>query len=278
MAASSDFIKGEEIDDLLLAINKDIFWEDERFLEDVDSYVTEIENISDFPKKMVIFDRTIDVNNFSGLLRNCLNRMEEDECLPVGIHEEYKNYELSPDDIAHTYNCLQHVVNEFTLRGDGEKFYPLFFNCVQRSECLLPRLSKDASLFLGFDLANRIVAFLSHGYFHTETSGFQRTFSDISAVEFIIEAIICYLGGYVFATLSRRIRNSKNWNSKLSQDNLKILIAGKALNDHNDLTFVNIKDRGGLWKVRPEVCKIFSVAELLFKSVCNGFVHCMDSK
>ena len=82
----------------------------------------------------------------------------------------------------------------------------------------------------------------------------------------------------MFATLSRRIRNSNNWNSKLSQDNLKILIAGKALNDHDDLTFVNIKDRGGLWKVRPEVCKIFSVAELLFKSVCNGFVRCIGSK
>ena len=45
----------------------------------------------------------------------------------------------------------------------------------------------------------------------------------------------------MFATLSRRIRNSKNWNSKLSQDNLKIMIAGKTLNDHDDLTFVNIK-------------------------------------
>ena len=143
---------------------------------------------------------------------------------------------------------------------------------------MFPRLIKDASLFLGFDLANHIVAFLSHGYFHTETSGFQRTFSDISAVEFTQKekAIICYLGGYVFATLSRRIRNSKNWNSKLSQDNLKILIAGKALNDHDDLTFVNIKDRGGLRNVRPEVCKIFSVAELLFKSLCNGFVRCID--
>ena len=64
--------------------------------------------------------------------------------VPVGILEGYKDYELSPDDGAHTYNCL-HVVNEFTLRGDGEKFYPSFFNCVQRSECLFPRLSKDAS-------------------------------------------------------------------------------------------------------------------------------------
>ena len=118
-----------------------------------------------------------------------------------------------------------------------------FVNGEEIDDLLMPRLSKDASLFLEFDLANHVVALLSHGYFHTETSGFQRTFSDISAVEFTQneKAIICYLGGYVFATLSRRIRNSKNWNSKLSQDNLKILIAGKTLNDHDDLTFVNIK-------------------------------------
>ena len=32
-----------------MAINEDIFWGDYRFLEDVDSYVTKIENISDFP-------------------------------------------------------------------------------------------------------------------------------------------------------------------------------------------------------------------------------------
>ena len=49
MVASSEFINGEEIDDLLMAIHEDIFREDERFLKDVDSYVTEIENISDFP-------------------------------------------------------------------------------------------------------------------------------------------------------------------------------------------------------------------------------------
>ena len=118
-------LNGEEIDDLLMAINEDIFWRDERFLEDVDSYVTQIENISDFPcnhcgksckskrgltrhinykhretttttvsekKKMATFDRSIDVNNCTGLLRNYLKKMEEDECLPVGIHEKLRTF------------------------------------------------------------------------------------------------------------------------------------------------------------------------------------------
>ena len=199
MAASSDFINGEEIDDLLMAINEDIFGKMKDFLEDVDSYVTEIENISDFPcnhcdksckgtrgmtrhlnckhretttttvsekKKLAIFDRSIDVNNFSGLLRNCLRKMEEDECLPVGILEEDKNDKLSPDDVAHTYNCLQHVVNEFTLRGDGEKFYLHFLIvskdlnvCFHDIGITLFRVTSSSDFIINFQLGRRFNCF-----------------------------------------------------------------------------------------------------------------------
>ena len=57
---------------------------------------------------MAIFDRSIDVNNFSGLLRNCLKKMEEDECLPVGILEEYNNSNFRQMLHIHTivYNML----------------------------------------------------------------------------------------------------------------------------------------------------------------------------
>ena len=41
---------------------------------------------------------------------------------------------------------------------------------------------------------------------------------------------------------------------------------------------VNVKDRGGLWKVRAEVCKIFSMAELMFKSSCSGFRRSIDAQ
>ena len=130
----------------------------------------------------------------------------------------------------------------------------------------------DASLFLGFAFAHHIVAFLSHGYFHRGGSGFESTSPDISATDFSQKErdIICYLSGYVFGTLSRRIRNSKHWNSQINNENLKVLLAGKIENIHNDLTC--------LWKVRPEVCKIFSVAEFLFKYSTTGFVHSIDVK
>ena len=84
-------------------------------------------------------------------------------------------------------------------------------------------ISKDSSLFLGVDLAYHIVAVLLHGYFLTETSGFQNHFN-ISAVKCTQKEIeiICYRRGHVFATLSRKIINSTNWNSKVRKDNLEI--------------------------------------------------------
>ena len=39
-----------------------------------------------------------------------------------------------------------------------------------------------------------------------------------------------------------------------------------------------MKDRGGLWKIRPEICKIYSVAELLFKYSTTGFIRSIDVK
>lgn len=54
------------------------------------------------------------------------------------------------------------------MGGDGEKFYPSFYNNVQNSDGLFPRLSKNSILFLGYELANHIVAYLSHG--HTSTA------------------------------------------------------------------------------------------------------------
>ena len=47
-ATDTDFLLGEQLEDLYLAIETDIFWEDEEFLNDVDVCVTEGEIIAEF--------------------------------------------------------------------------------------------------------------------------------------------------------------------------------------------------------------------------------------
>ena len=82
-------------------------------------------------------------------------------------------------------------------------------------------------LFLGFELANHIVAYLSRGHLYEESSSNQDIYPGTSDTpEFSQEEkeIISYLAGYARGTLSRRIRSSKDWNTKTNQDNLKILL------------------------------------------------------
>ena len=43
------------------------------------------------------------------------------------------------------------------------KFSPSFHNCIQIADCVFPRLSTDACLFLGFELTNHVAAYSSHG-------------------------------------------------------------------------------------------------------------------
>ena len=98
------------------------------------------------------------------------------------------------------------------------KFFPSFHNCIQIADCVFPRLSTDACLFLGFELTNHVAAYRSHGHI----------FGDEDAEKLNIQNdIISYLSGYVCSILARRIRNSKTWKSKQNLDSLSILLSAK---------------------------------------------------
>ena len=180
---------------------------------------------------------------------------------------------------SYAFKCVETVICKFVCDGNGELFYRSFYNCVEKEDCMCQRLSKDTCLFLGFDLASHIVSYLTHGHFYIEDSTVEIS-TALSEMSFIQKEkyIICYLGGFVFGTSSRRLRNSKKWQTKTIQDSLSILTAGKLSSEHRDQTLVAVRDRGCLWKVRPAVCRIFSIVELMFKSNCVGFIRSIDTK
>ena len=81
-------------------------------------------------------------------------------------------------------------------------------------------------------------------------------------------SIVSYLGGYVFGTFYRRIRCSLKNTGLYSQQCLSFLIAGKCIGENVTLPehkYVNILDRGGLWKVNENVTSIFKIAERYFR-------------
>ena len=238
----------DNIEDLIIGINEDIFSGDQAFMKDLDNCVAEMEEVNVY--SCVACEKTykskggltrhkksrhpdvsvesshqtsLDINTLTQLLVNSTKTMGNDECLPDSVVEELTNYSISSEDMNHSYGYLQDIIAEIIRKGNVEKFFPMFYNCVQETGGLFP-CQEMLLYFLGLTL---------HGYFHMDFNQKERD-------------IICYLSGYVFETLNRRIRNSKHWNSQINEENLKVLLSGKTENSHNDLTLVNVKDRGGL--------------------------------
>ena len=71
-----------------------------------------------------------------------------------------------------------------------------------------------------------------------------------------------YMAGYCFKKIYLKIRNSKHWKSDLSQQYLSIL---RAIKTDTPQTLVDIKSRGGLWKVQKSI-QVLKKAEIIFCS------------
>ena len=133
---------------------------------------------------------------------------------------------------------------------------------------MFPLLSRASAYAVGLELTNHIMAFLSAG-FTGNTDHCTVFFESFSLSEKEMD-IVAYLSGYVFSTFSRRLRRSKHWTSEQSQLKLSILLAGKTDANHSHQKLVSIRNRGGLWHVRDEVVKLFSIVENYFKVYCNS--------
>ena len=72
---------------------------------------------------------------------------------------------------------------------------------------------------------------------------------------------------------------NKNWQSSNIQGILAILKAGK-VDDDDSQTLINVKDRGGLWKVSQATQKKFEICEIAFKRKRDKFLksHKIDIK
>ena len=133
---------------------------------------------------------------------------------------------------------------------------------------------------LGFELTNHVAAYRSHGHVFDDEDADKLNIKnnvDISKFTQKENDIISYLSGYVCSTFARRIRNSKTWKSKQNQDSLSILLSAK-VEICDDSMLIDARNRGGLWKVRPEITTIFSVAEISFKSSTSGVVRSINTK
>ena len=106
--------------------------------------------------------------------------------------------------------------------GDGETFFPLFYKCVSGEEIVFPRLSRRCSVLLGFEVADYVIAHLTGNANINNIEGTPA--KDLNEKE---KNIVTYLSGYVFGTLYRRIRMSKNQSDSTDQY-LSLLLSCKS--------------------------------------------------
>ena len=209
-------------------------------------------------------------------LKISAEKLSTDECYPQPIMDEFKALTFTTlQDVLPCYNLIKSVVRNFN--GNAEKFYPEFYKVFSGTEAPFTGLSRHSSLLLGFEVANHVLAYLTGSKIHNDVVCFKHEETVFSEKE---NSIIYYLAGYVVGTLYRRIRFSKKCNI-FNDHHLSFLLACKFDGDETDTTnhkLVNIKDRGGLWKVNTDVFSIFSTAESYFLKSTKHFTNKIDCK
>ena len=209
-----------------------------------------------------------------------VTKLAGDECYPEILRNELNAYAVGSLDhvVTHVYKIILNVVTEFD--GNAEKFYPRFYKCISGENIFL-NLSKPCSTLLGFELANHVLAHISGTRFKDDIFDCNPEPKEFTPKE---EDIIVYLGGYVFGTLYRRMRFSKMNKSMYHQQCLSILLAGKLTSSASDTNtenkqqkLVDIKNRGGLWKINDSAIQIFKIVELKFRCITKTSHNKIDS-
>ena len=174
-------------------------------------------------------------------------KLSTDECYSETTMKAFKDYTISIEENLICYGYVKDSIAKF--KGDGEKFYPLFYKCVSDRANRYPRLSRRCSVLLGYEVANHVLSHLA-GSKKCDEKQYQA--SELDSRE---KNVVTYLSGYVFSTLYRRLRTSRSRND-LSAQYMSLLSSGKCSEEaavRDDETLVSAKNRGGLWRVKPEV-------------------------
>ena len=193
--------------------------------------------------------------SFQQFINECTEKLPCDECYSLSTRNSFKAYYISLDKTLSSYEYVKQVICDFN--GDDETFFPLLYKCISDEEIVFPRLSRKCSVFLGFEVATLLIAHLT-GNANITREGTPA--KDLNEKE---KNIVIYLSRYVSGTLYRRIRRSKNQSDSID---LSLLLSCKSTSSEirQDEKLVDARNRGGLWRVKPDVVCIFEVAEKHF--------------
>lgn len=275
----------------LLAIEEDIFNEDENLSSEIEKLLIEIEeepavdgykcgycekickskqgltrhqkvkHQNDFFGVSTV-SKQIDPTCFQHFINKSVSKLVNEGCYSDETLHTLRNYCCSSDEEAsYTYKFVSQVVESFD--GNAEKFFPSFYDCVSGDNIIFQNLDKRCSTILGFELANVVLAHLNSNDILTNNT--DPVCMELNSKE---RNITKYLSGYVIHTLYFRLRKSAKHKNDINTKHLSLLLATKDLSTPSsvDDTFTDSRNRGGLWRVKKEVSEIFFVVEKFFRN------------
>ena len=149
------------------------------------------------------FEPRLTAEKFKKYAIECSTKLSCDECYSEKTMTVFKNVELSEEEAMISFQHVNNVIQKFD--GDGEKFFPSFYNCLSGDKHVFPSLSRKCSVLLGYEVANSILAHLNGQHKQDNTNNNTSTVVELNYKE---KNIVTYLSGYVFGTLYRRLRST----------------------------------------------------------------------
>ena len=291
--AGEDFYAGEDLEAILAAIDEDVWDKDDEFNAEINSLPVNIEeepsqsgykcdmcgkvckskqgfsrhqnakHRETQPEEVSITSKDLSAEDrlhplyFNKYINECAKQLASDGC----YSDETINTFSSLDDANFTYQFVRDVIQSFN--GNGEKFYPRFYECVSGEDNIFKNLNRKCSVIVGFELANVVLAHLNGTILSSENaSSSTRQFNKKEC------NIVKYISGYVMQTLYSRLRKSTKHRSNTNIKQMSILLAGKDSSESSteEDELIDAKNRGGLWKVTNGVSEIFFAVEKYFRA------------
>lgn len=212
---------------------------------------------------------------FKNILVDSCKNIAKDGCYPSFVSKEFEGHDCSY--YPQIYELIKPVILKYKSKGDAEKFYPNFCS-IFHGEDKFPGLSQRCNSLLKFELANNVLAFLAKSKIINDSLNFKLEKDTFKTKDL---EIISYLSGYVVGTIYRRIR-FKMQGGEYQNQCLSLLLACKlqegSETDTSKHKLIDIKNRGGLWKIKSDGVTIFKLAETYFLSATKDFVSRIDAK
>ena len=211
-------------------------------------------------------DHQINIVKLKLIIEKAAKRLSEDKCFLSDHRQLFSSFKITTDESLVIWEEFSPILSAFN--GNAEKFYSEFYKFCLPGKHMFIKLPRQLSALLCSEIANLCLRELSN-----DTENGEVNFTvDLTEKD---KDCIQYLAGYCFRTLYTRIRSSSLWQSDHSQQCLSLLIAAKC---DNEQSLVDIKNRGGLWKVCDKAQSIFCHCEKEFKTFTNDFQTTIHSK